>query len=229
MAASAARTSTRAPDSRPRIRPAARGGPVPQPVLPFGRVGRDDLLGRLVHVPGHDLGHVQRDGGDHLGVICLPGQFSQQPVGEASVPEPVGAQQRGQRRAALSLPARVFHRRGRGLHLRQVDPVLHDLKAGVDVAVDARTEQGQHGLVVAQLRDLPEYHLVDILVHRRGPVGHRRRDAGHQLGDRGVIDVHPRILTQACAGGTMPDPGFVTSGQWKNASPCLRSAGGRRS
>jgi Protein of unknown function (DUF998) len=32
-----------------------------------------------------------------------------------------------------------------------------------------------------------------------------------------------------CAGGTMPDPGFVTSDQWKTAPRCLRSAGGRRS
>ena len=109
--------------------------------------------------------------------------------------DPVGAQQHGQRRAALRLPARVFHGRGRGLHVSQVDLVLHDLKAGVDVAVDARTQQGQYRLVVAELRDLPEYYLVDILVYRGGPAGHRRRDVGHQLGDRGTIRVHLRILT----------------------------------
>ena len=174
-----------------------RGAAVPQPALPFVRVGRDDLLGGLVDVPGHDLGHAQRGGGDHLGVICLPGQFLEEPVGEAGVPEPVGAQQRGQRRAALRLPARVLQGRGRGLHGTQVDLVLHDLQAGADVAVDARGEQGEHRLVVVQLRDLPQDHLIYVLGHRGGPAAHRRRDAGHQLGDRGTIDVHLRILTHS--------------------------------
>jgi hypothetical protein len=160
------------------------------------------------------------------------------------MPEPVRAQQHGQRRAALRLPARVFHGRGRGPHVSQVDLVLHGLKAGVDVALDARGEQGEHRLVVAELRDLPEYHLVDILVYRRGPAAHRRRDARHQLGDRGTVHVHERILThiaassvhppvstghaagvhsQACARRTMPGPGFVTSDQWKNGPGCLGS------
>ena len=125
------------------------GAAVPQPVLPLLGVGRDHLLGGLVDVPGHDPGHAQRGGADHLGVVRLPSQFREQPVGEARVPDPVGAQQRGQRRAALGQPARVLHGRGRGLHGGQVDPVLHDLQAGVDVAVDARSEQGKHRLVVA--------------------------------------------------------------------------------
>jgi len=64
------------------------------------------------------------------------------------VPYPVGAQQRGQRRAALRQPARVLHGRGGRGHVGQVDPVLHDLQAGVDVAVHARGEQGEHRLVV---------------------------------------------------------------------------------
>ena len=118
------------------------GAAVPQPVLPFARVGRDHLLGGLVDVPGHDPGHAQRGGGDHLGVICLPGQFLEQPVGEARVPDPVGAQQRGQRRAALRQPARVLHGRGRGLHVGQVDLVLHDLQARVDVAVERSNRAG---------------------------------------------------------------------------------------
>ena len=126
-----------------------RGAAVPQPVLPFARIGRDDLLGGLVDVSGHDPGHAQRGGGDHLGVICLLGQLLEKPVGEARVSEPVGAQQRGQRRAALRPPARVFQGRGRGSHGAQVDLVLHDLQAGADVAVDARGEQGEHRLVVA--------------------------------------------------------------------------------
>ena len=79
------------------------------------------------------------------------------------MPEPVGAQQRGQRRAALRQPARVFHRRGRHLHRGQFDPVLHDLQAGVYVAVHARGQQGEHRRVVVELRDLAEYHIVDIL------------------------------------------------------------------
>jgi hypothetical protein len=90
------------------------GAQVPQPALPFPRVGRDHLFGGLVDVTGHDPGHGQRGGGYRRGVICLPGQLGEHPVGEAGVPEPVGAQQRGQRRAALRQPARVFHRRGRG-------------------------------------------------------------------------------------------------------------------
>jgi hypothetical protein len=65
------------------------------------------------------------------------------------VSEPVGAQQRGQGRTVLRLPARVFDGGGGGLHGGQVDLVLHYLQAGVDVAVDAGTEQGEHRLVVA--------------------------------------------------------------------------------
>jgi hypothetical protein len=59
------------------------------------------------------------------------------------------AQQRGQRRAALRPPARVFQGRGRSLHGAQVDLVLHDLQASADVAVHARGEQREHRLVVA--------------------------------------------------------------------------------
>ena len=65
------------------------------------------------------------------------------------MPHPVGAQQTGQRRAALGQPARVFHGRSGGLHGGQVYPVLEYLQAGIDVAVDAGREQGQHRLVVA--------------------------------------------------------------------------------
>jgi hypothetical protein len=65
------------------------------------------------------------------------------------VPHPVGAQQRGQRRAALGQPARVLHGRGRRGYGVQVDPVLHDLQTGIDVAVDAGSQQRKHRLVVA--------------------------------------------------------------------------------
>jgi hypothetical protein len=118
-------------------------------VLPFAGVGRDHFFGRLVDVPGHDLGHVQRRGDHQLRVVRLPGQFGEHPIGEAGVPDPVGAQQLGQRRAALRQTARVLHGRGRSGHGPQVDPVLHDLQAGVDVAVDARSKQGEQRLVVA--------------------------------------------------------------------------------
>jgi len=175
----------------------SRGTAVPQPVLPFARISCDNLLGGLVDVPGHDPGHAQRRGGDHLGVVCLPGQLLEHPVGEARVSQPVGAQQRGQRRAALRPPARVFQGRGRGLHGAQVDLVLHDLQAGADVAVDTRGEQREHRLVVAQLRDLPQDHLIDLPGHRGGLPAHRRRDVGHQLGDRATIGVHVRILTHS--------------------------------
>jgi hypothetical protein len=176
---------------------APRGAAVPQPVLPFARVGRADLLGGLVDVPGHDLGHAHGGGADHLGVICMPGQLLEEPVGEARVPEPVGTQQRGQRRAVLRPPASVFQGSGRGSHGAQVDLVLQDLQAGADVAVDARGKQGEYQLVVAQLRDFPQHHLIDILGHHGGPAAHRRRDVGHQRGDRGTIVVHPRILTHS--------------------------------
>jgi hypothetical protein len=76
-----------------------------------------------------------------------------------------------------------FRSRGRGLHGAQVDLVLHDLQAGAHVAVDARGEQGENRLVVAQLRDIPQDHLVDLSGYRGGPTAHRRRDVGHQLGD----------------------------------------------
>jgi hypothetical protein len=72
-----------------------RGAAVPQPVLPFLRIGCDHLLGYLVDVTRHELEHAQRGGAHHLGVRCLPGQFLEQPVGEARVPDPVGAQQAG--------------------------------------------------------------------------------------------------------------------------------------
>src|SRR4029077_2014610 len=91
----------------------------------------------------------------------------------------------------------VFQGRGRGLHGAQVDLVLHDLQAGADVAVDARGEQGEDRLVIAQLRDLPQDHLIDIPGYRGGPAAYRRRDAGYQLGDCGAIDVHLRILTHS--------------------------------
>jgi len=111
------------------------GAAVPQPVLPFLRVGHDHLFGCLVYVTGHGLGHAQRGSGDHLGVSCLPGQLLEQPVGKACVPDPVGAQQRGQRRAALRQSARVFHGCNWGLHGGEVDLVLQDLQAGFDVAL----------------------------------------------------------------------------------------------
>jgi hypothetical protein len=113
------------------------------------------------------------------------------------VPEPVGAQQRGQRRAALRPTARVFQGRGRGLHGAEVDLVLHDLQAGADVAVDARGEQGEHRLVVAQFRDIPQDHVIDLSGHRSGSAAHRRRDVGHQLGHRGTVYIHLRILTHS--------------------------------
>ncbi len=144
---------------------------------------------------GHDLGHAQRGGTDHLGVVRLASQFGEHPIGEARVSDPVGAQQCGQRGAALGQPACILHRRGRRGHGGQVDPVLHDLQAGVDVAVDARSQQGEDRLVLAKLRDLPEYHLVDLRGHFGGPTGHRGRDLGHQLGDCGTIHIHPRILS----------------------------------
>jgi hypothetical protein len=97
----------------------------------------------------------------------------------------------------LRTPSRALHRRVRPLHVGQFDLVLHDLKAGIDVAVDTRAEQGQRRPVLAELRDLPQYHLVDILVHRGGSAGHRRRHAGHQLDDCGTIHVHLRILTHS--------------------------------
>ena len=117
------------------------------------------------------------------------------------MPDPVGAQQHGQRHATLRLPARVLHGHGRSLHVSQVDLVLQDLKAGIDVALDARAEQGEHRAVLAKLRDIPEYHLIDILVHRGGPAGHRRRHTGRQPGDCGTIGVHLRILAHS---GGMP-------------------------
>ncbi len=137
------------------------GAPVPQPVLPLPRVNGDDLLGGLVDVPGHDLGQVHRDGGEHPGVVVrLPGQLTEDPVEEDRVPEPVGPQQRGQRGAALRPSARLLQGGGRGVHVGQVDLVLHDLQARADVAVDARGEQRQHRLVVAQLGDLsPGYRV----------------------------------------------------------------------
>ena len=117
--------------------------------------------------------------------------------------------------AALRLPARVFHGHGRGLHVSQVDLVLQDLKAGVDVALDARAEQGQHRPVLAEFRNVPEYHLIDILVNRGGPAGHRRGHTGHQLGDCGTIGVHLRILTHS--GG---DTSVV---RWPTARLCRRN------
>ena len=63
--------------------------------------------------------------------------------------DPVGAQQCGQRGAALGQPACVLHGRGRRGHGGQVDPVLHDLQAGADVAVDARSQQSKEWLVLA--------------------------------------------------------------------------------
>jgi len=65
------------------------------------------------------------------------------------MPDPVGAQQRGQGCCALCQPACIFQGSGRGLHGGQVDPVLHYLQTGVDVTVDARSEQAKHRLVVA--------------------------------------------------------------------------------
>ena len=158
---------------------APRGAAVQQPVLPLACVGRDHLLGYLVDIASHDPGHAQRRGAYQVGVTGLLRQFPEHPVGEARVPEPVGAQQRGQRRAALRQPARVFGRRGRRLHRGQVDPVLHDLQAGVDVAVHARRQQREHRGVVTELRDLAEYHLIDIAGHGGAPAGHRRGHVRH--------------------------------------------------
>ena len=139
-----------------------RGVAVPQPVLPFVRIRRDHLFGGLVDVTGDNLGHAQRGGADHLGVIGLLGQLGEQPLGEARVPDPVGAQQRGERCVALSQPARVLDRRGGSFYRGQVDPVLHDLQTCIDIGVDAGSKQAERWLVVAQLRDLPNYHLIDI-------------------------------------------------------------------
>ena len=151
-------------------------------------------------------------------------------------PEPVSAQQRGQRRAALRPPARVFHRRGRGLHGAQVDLVLHDLQAGADVAVDARGEQREHRLVVAQLRDLPQDHLIDILRTPRRPGGSpppRRRPPARRPRDPRCPPADSytsaRLLAaKACARGTTPGPGFVTSDHWKIAPRGLRSTDNER-
>ena len=154
------------------------GAAVPQPVLPSPARRRRPSPRRSGRCTRPRSWTCPAWRGDHLGVGGLPGQFLEQPVGEARVPDPVGAQQRGQRRAALRQPARVLHGRGRGLHGGQVDPVLHDLQARADVAVDTRGEQGEQRLVVVQLRYLPEYHLVDIRGHRGGPAAHRRRDVG---------------------------------------------------
>jgi hypothetical protein len=115
----------------------AHGAAVAQPVLPLPRVGRDDLLRGLVDVPGHDGGDLHRDRGDHPRVLRLPGQLLEAPLKEDRVAQPVRPQQRGQRGAALRPAARLLHRRGRGVHVGQVDLVLHDLQAGRDVAVDA--------------------------------------------------------------------------------------------
>jgi hypothetical protein len=91
-------------------RPPAWRAPRPAAVLASARIGRDDLLRGPVHVPGHDRRHAECRGGQHLRVVCLPGQLLEQPVGEAGVPEPVGAQQRGERRAALRPVPRVIPR-----------------------------------------------------------------------------------------------------------------------
>jgi hypothetical protein len=92
------------------------------------------------------------------------------------VPDPVGEQQRGQRRAPLRQPACVFHGRGRRLYGGQVDRRPHYLQAGVDVAVDAGDEQGEDGPVVAKLRNFADDRVVDVVVQRGGAAGHRRRD-----------------------------------------------------
>jgi hypothetical protein len=130
-----------------RQQPADPGRPrrvlIPQPVFALLAVGRDHLLGSLVDVGGHDSGHGESGRAYQPGVIGLTGEFPEQQVGEAGMPEPVGAQQGGQRRAALRQAARVLDGRDRGLHSGQVDPVLHDLQARIHVAVDAGSEQGQ--------------------------------------------------------------------------------------
>ena len=140
------------------------------------------------------------------GSIGALGQLLQQPVGEAGVPEPVGAQQRGQRGAALGEAARVLQRRGRGPHGGQVDLVLQDLQAGAHVAVDAGGQQRDDRLVVVQLRDFPEYQLADILRHFGRPAAHRRRDLGHQVSDDGAIHVHRRSTSSRS-----PEPAVCTA------------------
>ena len=135
--------------------PRPGGAAVPQPVLPLLGVGGDHLLGDLVDVPGYQRGRALHGRGDRLGVDRALGQLPEQPVGEAGVPEPVGAQQRGQRGAALGQAARVLHRRGRGPHRGQVDLVLQDLQAGTHVAVDAGGEQRDDRLVVVAAAGSP--------------------------------------------------------------------------
>jgi len=88
----------------------------------------------------------------------------------------------------LSQATRVLDRRGRGLYRRQVYPVLHDLQARLDVAVDARSQQGQQRLVLLELGNLPHYRPEDIGRHRLP--GHRRGDVRRQLGDPGTFRVH---------------------------------------
>ena len=114
-----------------------RRAAVPQPVLPFVRVGGHHLLGYPVDVADHDPGHTQRGGAYCLRVFSLLSQLPEQPVVEARVPDPVGAQQRGQRRAPLRQPACVFHGRGRRLHGGQVDPGPHHLQAATAAATSA--------------------------------------------------------------------------------------------
>jgi hypothetical protein len=90
------------------------------------------------------------------------------------------------------------------VHGGQVDLVLHDLQAGADVAVDARGEQGEHRLVVAEFRNIAQDHLVDILGNRADLAADRRRDARHQPSDRGTTYVHLRSLTHSGKLGQRP-------------------------
>ena len=171
-----------AAEQRPDPGPPGRAE-VAQPVFPLGLVGGHEFLGHPVDVRGEHIRDAQSGRADDRCVVGPSPEFLQAPVLEPGSPDAVGAQQRRNGHAALRQPAGVLLRRRRGVHVLQVDAVLHNVQRGGHVFPNAGFEQRQDPPIAPQLRDFPHDQLVNVGRYFSRPGGERTGDVCGALGN----------------------------------------------
>ena len=149
---------------------------VTDPVLLLGVVGEQDLFRHLVDVSGRDPGEPYPGRADERRVVCSPGKFLQAPVHESGRADAISPQERGDRHPPLREPAGILPCGRRGVHVLQVDAVLHDMQQGGHVFPDAGLQQGQDPPVAAQLRDFPHDQAINVRREFGGAGGERTGD-----------------------------------------------------
>jgi hypothetical protein len=84
----------------------------------------------------------------------------------------------------LRQPAGVALRRGRGVHVLQLDAVLDDVQEGGHVFPDAGFQQHKDPFIATKLRDLPDDQVINVGGHLRGAGRERTGDVGCALHHR---------------------------------------------